>query len=150
MQLLAAHRGAVLCLRAVRRLDAASPEASRLRRDAVLQQRVGTTLQRALDRARARPLLADAATGEVRPAVPVAEPRAAGARRPAAAAEPEEAPPPFPPPDVFAGKPDLQRLHERWHSLPRWEDMSVEERRETWGYKPEPSGAADAGVEAER
>ena len=37
---------------------------------------------------------------------------------------------------------DLQRLRDRWDSLPRWEDMTMEERRETFGYSDNPPEGA--------
>jgi hypothetical protein len=48
--------------------------------------------------------------------------------------------------DPFAGHPDLRRLNDRWYDLPRWEEMTMEERRETFGYnhtpkQPEPPAA---------
>lgn len=50
-----------------------------------------------------------------------------------------------PPPDVFAERPELQRLRDRWYSLPRWEDMTMEERRETFGYSDNPPEATGSG-----
>ena len=106
MQFLAAHCGATRCAEAAAGLDPAGKDASRLRRDAAVQQRVMASLRRALERSRMRPMLADPATGEVRPTV---APAAAGCRRSAApeqaeeAAEAAEADKPWPPDDVFAG-----------------------------------------------
>jgi len=150
IQAIIAYFGATLCTQAAEALDPASKEAARLRRDAALQQRALVTLHRVLLRARMRPMLADREIGEARPAVlPAAAP--AARRQPAdavaSADAPEQAAPAkrFPPPDVFDGHPDLKALNDRWYSLPRWEDMTMEERRQTWGYKPEPAGAsADA------
>ena len=152
VQQLAAHHHAILCMQAAMQLDIASKEASRLRRDAAMQQRVMATLQRALRQSQARRMPTDAATGEAPVAEPQAEPRPAVTRRrsaaPAIPAAPEdtaEASKPFPRPDLFDNHPDLKQLNDRWHSLPRWEDMSMEERRQTWGYKPEPVAAPDGG-----
>ena len=50
-----------------------------------------------------------------------------------------------PPPDLFADQPQLQRLRDRWHSLPRWEDMTMEERREAFGYSGNPPEATGSG-----
>jgi len=162
VQIIAAQNGAALCTQAGEALDPASKEASRLRRDAAMQQRVIATLLRALHRARARPMLADPQTGEVWASVAPAATAPAERRHPAggsargsaraeaaarkeaaARAEEEAASQPFPPPDVFDGHPDLKALNDRWYSLPRWEDMTMEERRQTWGYKPEPANATD-------
>ena len=149
VQILAAYHGATLCNQAAAGLDPATKDASRLRRDAAVQQRAHVILHRALLRARARPMLADPETGEVRPTVapaaaPVTRRQPADAARADAAGEAEPAKP-FPPPDVFDGHPDLKALNDRWYSLPRWEDMTMEERRQTWGYKPEPASATDDG-----
>ena len=46
------------------------------------------------------------------------------------------------------GHPDLKALNDRWYSLPRWEDMTMEERRQTWGYKSETADAAAGGQPA--
>ena len=149
VQAVIAYFGATLCTQAAAALDTTGKEASRLRRDAAVQQRALVALLRALLRARARPMLADPETGEARPAVlPAAAPATRGQRADASAKQaPEEAEPakPFPPPDVFDGHPDLKALNDRWYSLPRWEDMTMEERRQTWGYKPEPASATDDG-----
>jgi len=147
VQIVSAYCGATLCTQAAAGLDPASREASRLRRDAAVQQRVMASLQRALNRSRLRPMLADPATGEVRPTVPPAA--APSTRRPPADAKADasgeaEQVKPFPPPDLFDNDPELKALNERWYSLPRWEDMTMEERRQTWGYKGEPAKAAEA------
>jgi len=95
-------------------------------------------------------MLADEATGELRPTVmPAARSPAAPRRASDEAAKAEaEAVKPWPPDDVFDGHPDLKALNDRWYSLPRWEDMTMQERRETWGYKPEPTRAADGERQA--
>ena len=46
-----------------------------------------------------------------------------------------------PPPDLFARNAGLQRLRNRWATLPRWEDMTMEQRRETFGYNDSPPEA---------
>ena len=75
VQAVIAYFGATLCTQAAEALDPAGKEASRLRRDAAVQQRALVALLRALLRARARPMLADPETGEARPAVlPAAAP----------------------------------------------------------------------------
>jgi len=152
VQFIAASCVATLCAEAAAGLDPVSKEASRLRRDVALQQRVQATLHRALERARARPMLADVESGEVRPTVMPAA--TATVRRTAAAAqaaeEKAEAAKPWPPDDVFDGHPDLKALNDRWYSLPRWEDMTMEERRQTWGYKPESANAADGARQPAR
>ena len=53
--------------------------------------------------------------------------------------------PPAPKPRVnpFEGHPDLQRLNDRWNDLPPWEQMTMEERRETWGYTYTPKDGAN-------
>jgi len=149
VQMLAASHSAILCLHAAAQLDIASKEASRLRRDAALQQRVVATLQRALHRAQARPLLADPAGGEARPGILPAAPRPpAEPRRSPVPDQAAEADKPWPPDDVFDGHPDLKALNDRWYSLPRWEDMTMEERRQTWGYKGESASAPQEGQPA--
>ena len=55
---------------------------------------------------------------------------------------------PWPPADVFDGHPDLKALNDRWYSLPRWEDMTMEERRQTWGYKGEKASTPQEGQPA--
>jgi len=150
VQFLIANHGATLCTQAVKGLDPVSKEASRLRRDVAIQQRAIATLLRALDRLRKRPMLADPASGAVRPTAAPA--RSAARPRAAAAAqrqeEEEAAAKPWPPDDVFDGHPDLKALNDRWYTLPRWEDMTMQERRDTWGYKPEAPQTAEARAAA--
>ena len=152
-QLLTAHHGAQTCFSALDALDPASKEASRLRRDAMAMQRTVIAMQRALHRSQARPMQQDAAGGEPRPAVPVKLPNpgrgkaagqenslvavAAAAADKAGASVAAAAPAKY---DPFKDDPSLERLRQNWGKLKRWEDMTMEERRETFGY-----GATDSG-----
>jgi hypothetical protein len=54
-----------------------------------------------------------------------------------------QAPDPPPPADPFKGDPSLRRLNNRWKDLEPWERMTMEERRETWGYNYTPPVKAD-------
>ena len=65
----------------------------------------------------------------------------ANAARPPAGGAAIEPPGPKPRRNPFDGHPDLQRLNERWNDLPPWEQMTMEERRETWGYNYTPKTA---------
>ena len=138
-QVVVAYHGAMACLAAATRLDPASREASRLRRDGVAQQRALIALLRALHKSLARPVIEDPDTCVPRPTVPTRpspQARPQPARTVAAAvAQDEEAPPRRP--DPFENDPDLRRLRDQWDTLPRWENMTMEQRRATWGYKPE-------------
>ena len=174
-QLLAAHHGAMTCFRAAGQCEVTGKEASRMRRDAIALQRSLLATVRALHKSQVRPVSEDELVP--RPVVPIAVPRQAArpqpahprARpdnaRPAAGiavddagrgnAEPEggaSAQPAAPAPkrrsNPFEGHPDLQRLNDRWDSLPPWEQMTMEERRETFGYKYERQDAADPAGEA--
>ena len=153
-QFLAAHHNAQACLSALDALDPASKEASRLRRDAMAMQRVALATHRALHTSKARPMLEDAESGGLRPTVPVKLPNprrgkaaakenppvavAAAAADKAGASVAAEAPAKY---DPFKDDPSLERLRQNWGKLKRWEDMTMEERRETFGYnyEPEPS-----------
>ncbi|HET8995694.1 MAG TPA: hypothetical protein VFN42_03420 [Acetobacteraceae bacterium] len=150
-QFLAAWHQANACFDALEGLDPVSKEASRLRRDGLAMQRSAIATQRALHRSRTRPMLQDADGGEPRPTVPVrlANPprgRAAGQENPPVAAMPAPANRPtaagFPVAqavaEAYAKDPSLARLAQNWDTLKRWEDMTMEERRETFGYKYEP------------
>lgn len=100
-------------------------------------------------------MLEDAAGGEPRPTVPVklaAVPRgkAAGQENPPDAEGQEaaegasvaaEAPEKF---DPFKADPSLERLRQNWGNLKRWEDMTMEERRETFGYVANTPGESNA------
>ena len=44
---------------------------------------------------------------------------------------------------AYNANPSLKRLRERWDDLPRWEEMSMEERRETFGYEDAPPEPAE-------
>jgi len=169
-QFLTASHHAEVCFRALEGLDPVSKEASRLRRDGLAMQRSAIATQRALRKSRERPMLEGADGGEPRPTVPVrlANPprgRAAGKENPPVAATPATANRTTAPADSLAQglakshaeDPSLARLSQNWHKLKRWEDMTMEERRETFGYKYEPKspggsngdGAANGSAQTE-
>ena len=151
-QFLTAFHNAEACFSALDGLDPASREASRLRRDGMAMQRNAIAIHRALHRSQARPMLENA-EGEPRPTVPVKLPSprrgkaavqenppvsvAAAAADKAGAAVAAAAPAKY---DPFKADPSLERLRQNWGKLKRWEDMTMEERRETFGY-----GATDSG-----
>ena len=58
------------------------------------------------------------------------------------AATPWNGPAATPRKNRFDGHPDLQALSDRWYDPPPWEQMSMEERRKTFGYSytPQESG----------
>lgn len=146
-QLLAALHGAEACFAAAEPLDPASKEASRLRRDGLAMQRSVIALQRAYHKSQARPMQEDAAGGEPRPTVPVkpaTPPRGKAAEKEIprtamgqAAADHADAPVAAGAPakfDPYADDPSLARLSQNWDKLKRWDDMTMEERREAFGY----------------
>ena len=159
-QMLAAHHAAMRCFQAAAQCEVTSKEASRLLRDGIALQRSLLATLRALHKSQARPVLEDDVDLMPRPTVPVVAPKPARARvadRPAArqpapraagatdTAAPEAAneqspaaPAPKPRKNPFEGHPDLQALNDRWYDLPPWEQMSMEERRKTFGYTYEP------------
>lgn len=148
-QLLAAHVCALQCFGASEQVGFVSPDASRLRRDAILLQRSMVTVLDALHGSQARPMLADASGLPPRPTVPVMLPPQAaqqpdGAAPPPAAEESDDATP-QPPGDPLEGNPSLQRLRDNWDTLPRWEDMTVDQRREAFGYTWTPQPDAGSG-----
>ena len=151
-QFLTAHHNALACFSALDGFDPASKEASRLRRDAMAMQRNAVAIHRALHKSQARPMQQDA-EGEPRPILPVKLPNprrgtaaakenlpvaVAAAADKAGASVAAEAPAKY---DPFKDDPSLERLRQNWGKLKRWEDMTMEERRETFGYnyEPEPS-----------
>ena len=156
-QFLTAHHNAEACFRALDGLDPVSKEASRLRRDAMAMQRNALAIHRELNKTQARPMLEDAESGEPRPTMPVRLPsprrgEAAGQENPpdavaaataddAGASVAAAAPAKY---DPFKEDPSLERLRQNWYKLKRWEDMTMEERRETFGYKYEPKPPAGA------
>ena len=154
-QMLAAHHAAMRCFQAAAQCEVTSKEASRLLRDGIALQRSLLATLRALHKSQARPVLEDDVDLMPRPTVPVVVPkpaRAQAADRPAAREAANEQPPAAPPPkprkNPFEGHPDLQALNDRWYDLPPWEQMSMEERRKTFGYtyepkEPDPSTAPD-------
>ncbi|HET8995418.1 MAG TPA: hypothetical protein VFN42_01995 [Acetobacteraceae bacterium] len=164
-QVLAAHHNAQACSTALAGLDPASKEASRLRRDVVAMQRLVLATQRAFHQSQARPMQQDAEGGDPRPMVPARQanpPRGRAAAKeippmPAGAAAAEQpgaavaagARPKF---DPFKADPSLARLRERWNTVGCWEDMTMEERRETFGYSYTPKGktAASGSTEVPR
>lgn len=137
-QILALQHAIMTCFRVATKYDVASKEASRLRRDAVALQRSLAGMVRAMHQSQARPISLE--DDVPRPVVPFAEPRhpARHAAPPDDTAEQEEPADAAPPQrDPFEGQPDLKRLNEQWNDLPRWEDMTMEQRREVWGYVPQ-------------
>ena len=168
VQVLSLHHSSMACFRAAAQCEVTSKEASRLRRDGIALQRSLAAMLRALHKSQARPICDDDLVP--RPTVPVSVPRRTAK---AAARPKQADPPPLPahggqttepdaesgtvpaasdPPaaaapkrriNPFEGHPDLQRLNDRWNDLPPWEQMTMEERREAFGYKYTPKDSAN-------
>ena len=118
-QMLIAHRGANACFRAARRYEPGSAQASRLRRDGIAQQRLLITGARLLLQPRPR-------------RQPAAAPPKGGVPRLAYVAPRQEARPPAP---ARPASPGPQAR------APRWEELTMEQRRAYYGYKDAPPKA---------
>ena len=117
-QMLIAHHGSSACFRKARQHDPGSAKASRLRRDGIAQQRLLLAAARLLlkpRRSRQKPAAA---------APKRAVPRLAFAAPPPETRDPASAN--ASPPQVRA---------------PRWEELTMEQRREYYGYKDPPPKA---------
>jgi hypothetical protein len=158
VEFLVAHHTSMRCFAEAGRRKPGGRKASRLCRDGIALQRAAQAAHRALQKSQRRPMLRDAADQAPRPTVPTVMPKPVAAK-PAdraaakAAAEAKVDTPPKPNKNPFEGQPDLQALSDRWHDLPPWEEMTMEERRKTFGYtytrKPAAAaGEGDAGAAA--